>query len=183
MQDCWRHPFLPHEEPVDQTLMSPPLKSTSSHYPCNGSPFMFRCMRWVDKVCHHCPGGVYSESKWEQESTTKCKVSTTGPVPDRWHSSRVSEYEAPCIPENVFKNLLAGPRWKVQCRGKGYVVINVGILDVEVLITPMKLERYNWSWFLQSHLSLFLRLQAQKGGGVKMDMLASTSTFGMIILS
>ena len=44
---------------------------------------------------------------------------------------------------------------KFNVEGRGYAHINVGILDVEVLITPMKLERYDQSWFLQSHLSSF----------------------------
>ena len=29
---CRRCPFLPHEEPVDQTFIGPPLKSTFSHH-------------------------------------------------------------------------------------------------------------------------------------------------------
>ena len=37
-------PFLPHEEPGDQMLMSPPPESTSSHHPHNGNSFMFRGM-------------------------------------------------------------------------------------------------------------------------------------------
>ena len=32
------------------------------HQPCNGISFMFRCMSWPDKVCHHHPAGTYLES-------------------------------------------------------------------------------------------------------------------------
>ena len=63
--DCKRHPFIPHEEPVYWTLMSPPLESTSSDHPHNGSSFMYRCKSSADKVHHHHPGGIYSESEWE----------------------------------------------------------------------------------------------------------------------
>ena len=58
---------------VDQTLMSPPLELTSSHHPHNGSSFMFRCTSWADKVCHHHPGGTYSESEWKWGSATNAK--------------------------------------------------------------------------------------------------------------
>ena len=34
-----------------------------SHYPPNGNSFMFRCMGWVDKLCHHHPGRAYLESR------------------------------------------------------------------------------------------------------------------------
>ena len=39
--------------------------------------------------------------------------------------------------------------------GREYADVNIGILDMGVLITLMRLERYDWSQFLQSHLSLF----------------------------
>ena len=89
--DCWRSPFILCEEPVDQMLTSPSLELTSSHYPHNGSFFMYRCTSWAEKVHHHCPGGTHLESKWEWESPTECKVSATGPVPDRWDSSRAGQ--------------------------------------------------------------------------------------------
>ena len=72
-------------------LMSPPSELTSSHHPCNGSSFMYQCMCWADKVCHHHPVKTYSESKWQWESVTECKVSATGPASDRWHSSRLGQ--------------------------------------------------------------------------------------------
>ena len=62
-----------------------------SHYPCNGSSFMFRHASWADKVCHHCPEGAYLESEWEWGSTTKCELSAAGSAPDRWDSSRVHQ--------------------------------------------------------------------------------------------
>ena len=37
--------------------------STSSHYPHNGSSFMFRCMSWADKMHHHHPGVTYLGSE------------------------------------------------------------------------------------------------------------------------
>ena len=62
-----------------------------SHYPHNGGSFMFRCVSWVDKVCHYHPGGAYSESEWEWGNTRKCELSAAGPVPDKWDSSRVGQ--------------------------------------------------------------------------------------------
>ena len=91
MLDCWRCPFIPHEEPADWMLMSPPLELTSSHHPHNGTSFMYQCMSWVDKVHHHHPGGTYSESEWEWESATECKVSAASPASDKWDSSRVDQ--------------------------------------------------------------------------------------------
>ena len=38
------------------TLTGPPSESTFSHHSHHGSSFMYRCMSWVDKVCHHHPG-------------------------------------------------------------------------------------------------------------------------------
>ena len=36
-QNCRRLPFLPYDKQVDQTLVSPPLGLTFSHYPHNGA--------------------------------------------------------------------------------------------------------------------------------------------------
>ena len=91
---------------------SSPSESTLSHHPYNGSSFMFRYMSWVDKVHHYLPGGTYPESEWEWGSATKCKVSTTSPVLDRWDYTRAGQWGAPHIPENVFQSLLARPRVK-----------------------------------------------------------------------
>ena len=44
---------------------------------------------------------------------------------------------------------------KFDVEERGYVVINVGALDVEVLITLIKLERGDQLQFLQPHLSSF----------------------------
>ena len=64
MPDCQRNPFIPPEEPADlYGLTSPPSESTSSHHPCNGNSFMYKCMSRVDKVCHHHPGGTYSREQ------------------------------------------------------------------------------------------------------------------------
>ena len=83
MLACQRHPFIPHEEPADQMLLSPHSELTSFHHPHNVSFFMYRCTSWVDKVHHPNPGRTYLESEWEWESTTKCKVSAAGPASDR----------------------------------------------------------------------------------------------------
>ena len=56
-----------------------------------------------------------------------------------------------CFPEPPCQT--KGEKFNVEERG--YVDVNVSILDAEVLITPMKLQRCDWSWFLQSHLSSF----------------------------
>ena len=44
---------------------------------------------------------------------------------------------------------------KFDVEERKYADINIDILDVEVLITPMKLKRCDQSCFLQSHLFLF----------------------------
>ena len=62
-----------------------------------------------------------------------------------------------CFQEPCCK--IKGKRSNVE--GKGCVDVNNGILEAEVLITLMMFERYNWPWFLQSHLSSVLRSQAQ----------------------
>ena len=117
MQYCWWHPFLPLEEPADQMLMSPP--SESPHYSHKGNSFMFRCMSWVDKVCHHHPGGIYPESKWEWGSATKCKMSApaqheTGETPLGWVNREF------CVFLLTFpRAALLDQGWKVWCRGKG----------------------------------------------------------------
>ena len=124
------------------------------HYPHNGGSFMFRCMGWADKVHHHHPGGTYSESKWEWGSATKCKVSATGPAPDRWDSSRVGR-KLHTLLRTFSGSSFVDQGWRVQCRGKGMGRCQHQHSGGGVLITLMILERYDQPWFSQSHLSSF----------------------------
>ena len=48
MQNCWRHPFLPHEEPADWILMSPQLESTFLINTIMGAPLCAAV--WVDWI-------------------------------------------------------------------------------------------------------------------------------------
>ena len=50
--------------------------------------------------------------EWDWGSTTKCKLSITGPASDRWESSRMDEQETPCIHSDIFRSLLA--RYRVK---------------------------------------------------------------------
>ena len=71
-----------HESSIGIDFFSSPLQWELLYAPC---------MSWADKVCHHHPEGTYSESKWEWESATECKVSATSPASDRWDSCRVDQ--------------------------------------------------------------------------------------------
>ena len=54
---------------------------------------------WAEwtRCCHHHPAGTHSESEWEWESITECKVSVaTGPVSESRDSSRLCQQEAYC---------------------------------------------------------------------------------------
>ena len=87
MQDCQRHPFLPHEKSADQMLMSPPSELTSSHHSHNGSSFMFRCTCWAVKV-----HTILKEPSWkvseneEVPQSAKCLPAQcqTGETPLGW---------------------------------------------------------------------------------------------------
>ena len=94
--------------------MSPSSELTSSHHHCNGRSFIYRCMSWADKVCHHHPGEAYSESQWEWESTRVPAQHQTGETPLRWVNRKL----------HTFLRMFSGaslpdPGWRVWCRGKG----------------------------------------------------------------
>ena len=138
-------------------LMSPPSESTYSHHPHNGSSFMYRCMSWTELGA---PPPVLEQPTWKVSENQKVSQSAkclllaqcqTGETLLGWVNRKLHAFlrmfsgQPPCQTK--------GERFDVVVRG--YVDINVGVLDAEVLITPMKSERYDWSWFLQSHLSSF----------------------------
>ena len=50
---------------------------------------------------------------------------------------------------------------KSNVEGKEGIAVNIGILAAEVLITPVRLKRYDQPQLLQPHLSLVWSLQAQ----------------------
>ena len=156
MPDCKRCPFIPHEKPVDQTLMSPPLDLTSSHHPIMGAP-----------LC----SGVWT--KWTRCATTVLeeptqRVSENEKVPQSakcllpaWHQTGETSLGLVNRKLHAFLRMFSRASLpdqgckKFNVEGRGYADINVSTLDVEVLITPMKLERSDWSWFPESHCSSF----------------------------
>ena len=83
-------PFLTCEKPVDRMLVSPQPKSTFSHYSDKGDSSLYGCAGQEGQVHHHHPRGTNSE-QWDWGSSTKCKLSVTSPVSDRWNSSRMGE--------------------------------------------------------------------------------------------
>ena len=118
MQDYWRHPFLPCEEPVDWMLMSPLLELSSSHHLHNGNSFLFRC-ELSRQGMPPSSWGAYSESEWEWESVTKCKVSAsgqcqTGETPQGWVNRKLHTFLI------IFSGAsLLDQGWRIQCGGKG----------------------------------------------------------------
>ena len=97
---------------VDRLFMSLPLKLTISHHSHKGDPSLYGCADWAGKVCHYHPGGANSKREWDWGSVTKCELSATDPVPDRWDSSKLGKQEALHIPLDVFWSLLARSRMK-----------------------------------------------------------------------
>ena len=159
--------------------MSPPSELTS-HHPCNGSSFMYRCMSWVDKVCQDGPGGIYLESKWEWESAmcAKCllpaQYQTSEPALG-WANRKLHKFL------RVFSGAYFPDQgWKVQCRRKGicrHQQQHSGCGGTDHTDEVRKM----WLIMISSIQPLFILESGSLELEYKMDMLAHTLIFGMII--
>ena len=146
MPDWWRHPFIPYEEPVDRMPASPP-ELTFSLNPNNGSSFKYRCMCWVER----CTTTILNEPT--------PKVSENEKVPQSAKCLPLAQHQSSETPlgwdnrnfKNSWKYFLEPPCQtkgeKLNVEERGYVAININALDVDVLITLMKLERSDQFWF------------------------------------
>ena len=146
MQYCQRHHFLPHEKPVDWMLMSPPLELTSSHHSHKGELLYV----WVYELSRQgVPPPSWRNLLRKQVTMRKHhKVRSVCHLPSirqvrllEGGSIGSSAYSQEHFPEPTC--CTKGQKFDIE--GRGYVDINVGILDMEVLITMIKLERSDQS--------------------------------------
>ena len=76
------------------------------HCSNRGDSSLYGCTAKVGQVHQHHPIGTNSTEEWDWGSTTKCKLSITGPASDRWDSSRMGWQETLCIHADVFQSFL-----------------------------------------------------------------------------
>ena len=175
--NCWRHPFLPHEKPVDWTLISPPPELTFSHYPHNGSS-MYRCMSWPRcATTMEEPTQKVSENE-EMPQSANCLPPAqhqTGETPLGWINRKL------CAFLRMFSGAsLLDQGWKVWCRGKRMCIHqhwHSGDGGTDHTDEVWKI----WLITISSIPSLFiLEIASSKHMGYETDTLACALIFGMI---
>ena len=141
MQNCWRHPFLHHEKPVDQMLTSPPPALTFLIPPIMGVP-LCSGVQAEQTSCATTTLEKMTQKESENEEAPKNVNSLplaqhqTGETPLGWVNRMLC----------AFLRTFSGASLLDQgsdVEGKGCVKVSVSILEAEVLITLMMFERYN----------------------------------------
>ena len=70
----WGHPFLPHEEPVDRMLLSPPLKPTFPHCSYRGYSSLYGHAPKAGQVHHYGPRRTNSGREWDWGQSANCPL-------------------------------------------------------------------------------------------------------------